>query len=180
MYVPKTVRRKVKSVWPDLPVIDALGDQRIFFDQDDFAGADKKDPANCVLAKCGRRIFGCTTALFFRTACYMDLPQEDGTRAVERFILDHKTRRFIENFDADNPTMPIGGLWLKKPKKSRRLVVMTKFNTKYNNIIKREAKKLNMTIAQYKRTHRPRRPKRSDLAIDVRSPAFKKKLTKPV
>ena len=76
----------LKRYFGPLECVDAKKDIRVFVSRIDFKGARRKDETNCVLARACKRAFGCTKVMVLRGRAYLDLPQEDGSRKLERFI----------------------------------------------------------------------------------------------
>ena len=104
-----------------LPMVDAKSDIRLYVEECDCVIADRKSPSTCVLAQSARRLLGCDRVLVWRRRAYLDLPQENGTRAIERFSLSKAATDMLSNFDkGDKPTF--GQLIvLKAPCKSQTL-----------------------------------------------------------
>jgi hypothetical protein len=106
-------------VWGDIEVVDAPKDLRVFIKPEDVAHATKKDPGCCVFAQACKRQFAATKVLFWRSVAYVELPDENGKRRVERFILSSEMRDLIENFDRGCDVAEFAGFELKRPGPSR-------------------------------------------------------------
>lgn len=114
----------------DMPVIDARGHLRLFVTQEDIAEARRRDPEHCVFANACRRLFGSSAILFFRTIAYVDLPDENNVRSVERFYMTPRTQKRIAEFDKTGVAPP-GGFLLNKPSTSRTLEKSLTFSRGY-------------------------------------------------
>jgi hypothetical protein len=110
----------LRRFFGDLPVIDADESLRVITNDDDVRNAVRKDPRKCVFAQACRRLFGATTVLVFRSIAYVDLPDENNKRAVNRFTVSPNVRERLEAWDAKGVAYP-GGYLFKAPQQSRRL-----------------------------------------------------------
>lgn len=111
----------IRRLWGDLPVVDAERDLRVIMGPDDVKSAVPKDPMNCVFARACRRLYRSSKVLFLRSTAYVDLPQQDGTRRVERFELPRGMRDLIDDFDRGKGVIPEGGFLLLAPTPGRRM-----------------------------------------------------------
>jgi hypothetical protein len=127
------VQNHIKRLWGGLPVIDGEHDLRVFINQSDLDNAVRKDPGACVFAAACKRIFGSSKVLFFKSVAYVDLPDGNGARRVERFEMPDKMRELIEAFDRGEMTIPEAGFLLKVPKAS--------FTLEYRRNISRKTRK---------------------------------------
>jgi hypothetical protein len=100
--------KALQRVFNGLPVIDAKTPLRFFVSSADIQGADRKDPANCVIARACRRLFNSTTVLFWRSIAYVETIDENDKHQVERFVLNQITRRRIARFDRTGKADPAG------------------------------------------------------------------------
>jgi hypothetical protein len=116
----------IRRTWGDVPVVDAAKELRVFIAPEDLEGASPKDPAYCVFARACRRTFHATKVLFFRSVAYVELPDQQGRRRVERFIMGDSMRGLIESFDRGEGVIPEGGFVLKVPRPSRTLEVASR------------------------------------------------------
>jgi hypothetical protein len=116
--------KEIQRIWGDVPVVDAKKDLRVVVQPCDVGDAKVKDPGHCVFARACRRSFGSTKVLFFRQVAYVELPCNDGTKRVERFLLTHAMRELIATFDRGQPVLPEGGFELKAPNPSHTLAGM--------------------------------------------------------
>lgn len=115
------VYEALERTFNGLPVIEARQNIVVFFTDEDVAGATERDFGQCVLARACTRSLGAETVMFTRSTAYVDLPQEDGTRAVERFTLPLKTRKVVALFDMGIRTLPKGAITLQAPAPSETL-----------------------------------------------------------
>ena len=135
---PKTTRRIVAGgkgrstahqtalvrTFGGLEVRDAKADLRIPVTAEDVAHAERRNPERCVFAMACHRHFGSSAAVFFKTYAYVDIKGEDGTRHVERFIVNGAAQKLIAAFDSIGPEgVPTDDRWLvlKAPNPSRSL-----------------------------------------------------------
>jgi hypothetical protein len=116
-----TAGLEIIRTWGDVPVVDAKKDLRVFMTPEDLKGARIKDPSACVFARACRRMFHATKVLIFRTVAYVELPNEDGSRRVERFVVGPAMRDLIEAFDRGEGVIPSAGFTLRAPPKSETL-----------------------------------------------------------
>jgi hypothetical protein len=122
---PKTERQRIqthiKRLWGDCEVIDAKKDLRVMILPDDVKGAKRKDPAECVFARACMRSFRSKKMLFYRSTAYVELPDKNGKKRVERFIMDASMRSLVAAFDRGDTVIPEAGFVLKAPSPNRRL-----------------------------------------------------------
>lgn len=120
----------------DLPLREASADLRVPVTQEDFEGADRKDPEHCVLAQACIREFDSSAVVFLKSVAYLDILGDDGERVVERFMVSPQARAVIEGFDRGE-SIPADGRWvtLKKPNPSETL------DAKYRNRKKSERRR---------------------------------------
>ncbi len=116
----------IRRTWGDVDVVDAKKDLRLFISPEDVDRATKKDPAYCVFAQACRRTFHATKVLFFRSVAYVELPDDKGTRRVERFVMGDSMRDLVESFDRGEGIIPEGGFLLRRPMPCERLDSETK------------------------------------------------------
>lgn len=112
---------EIRRIWGDLDVVDAKSDLRVFISQEDIEKATRKDPAACVFAQACLRTFGAKKVLFFRTVAYIELPDENGKRHVERFIMNESMRDLLNKWDRGESVIPDGGFLLRAPSLSSTL-----------------------------------------------------------
>lgn len=110
-----------------LPVVDAENDVRIFVNERDIKKAQPNDPLNCVYAQACKRLFGSQTIVFLRTKAYIDLPDEQGNRQVNRFEIPMIVREQIIHFDKTGEAAP-GGFLLQAPTPSQKLNAMAEYS----------------------------------------------------
>jgi hypothetical protein len=127
--------REIIRLWGDCPVVDALKDLRIFILPEDLEKAKPKDPAYCVFARACRRTFKSRKVLFYRTVAYVEMPTEDGSRVVERFMMPPSMRQLVESFDRGKPTIPEAGFVLLAPQPSAQFG-----NRQHRKILEKEQK----------------------------------------
>lgn len=108
----------VRRTWGNVPVVDAKRELRVMILPVDVEKATRKDPGCCVFAQACIRSFGATKVLFYRTVAYVELPKEDGTSQVERFVMPKAMRDLIANFDMGKEVIPKAGFVLRPPAKS--------------------------------------------------------------
>ncbi len=108
-----------------MEVYEATEPLRIFALKEDEKGAKTKDWGACVFAKACGRMFGSRRVAFFRRAAYVELPDREGKRCVERFKVGESMRRDIEKFDKSH-VPPAGGFKLDPPRPSETLEGMAK------------------------------------------------------
>lgn len=106
-----------------LECVDAKKDIRVFVTPQDFKGAVRKDETNCVLARACKRAFGCTKVMVLRRCAYLDLPREDGTRRLERFMLSSGAARYLAGFDQGERLVPAAGFVFRAPARSETFEV---------------------------------------------------------
>lgn len=107
-------RLAVERYFGDLPVVDAKAPLRIFPNKRDISKAKPKNPAHCVFAESCRRMYGATKIMFLRTTAFIDLPDRNGKRKVNRFVLQKDVRQQIAKFDRTRKADP-GGYELSPP-----------------------------------------------------------------
>lgn len=115
-----TNQNLIRRWFGDLEVIEAKADLIIQPADIDIKNAVPNDPRNCILSRCGQRMYGSTLILFLGTLAYIDLLCEDGVRRVHRFTYSRAIRNFIDDFDAGKP-LPPKGFTLKAPSPSNTL-----------------------------------------------------------
>lgn len=111
---PSKVQHEMKRLWGDFPVVDASSELRVFPNAKDIHDGRPKDPTNCAFSQACKRLYGSSKVMFLRNVAYVDLPQADGSRRVERFMLTQPMRRLIEEFDQTGVASP-GGYVLRPP-----------------------------------------------------------------
>jgi hypothetical protein len=112
---------EIRRLWGDTPVVDAQKELRLFIIPADVEAATPKDPAHCVFAVACFRALGSKKVLFFRSVAYVELPQEDGSLRVERFVLPQAMRDLVADFDRGKGVIPRGGFLLRPPAPSDSL-----------------------------------------------------------
>jgi hypothetical protein len=110
-----------QRIWGDTPIVDAKNELRIVVQACDVQGAKRKDPEHCVFARACRRMFGAKKILFYKQVAYVEIPNTNGTKRVERFLLSKDVRKSIQQFDRDGSTLPNGGFVLQPPHASQTL-----------------------------------------------------------
>jgi hypothetical protein len=115
------VRDEIVRLWGDLPVVDSTADLRIIITPEDVRRATRKDPSCCVFAQAAKRQLGSTKVLFYRNVAYVDMPDEQGHRRVERYVMPKSMRGLVEAFDRGQVNIPPGGFLLKAPSPSQTL-----------------------------------------------------------
>lgn len=133
-------REDIKRFFDDLPVIEGSKDLRLFIRDCDVTSASRKDPGNCVFAQACKRQFAARIVIFYKGIAYIALPQEDGTSAIERFVIPPAMEKLIVNFDKGLPIKNLAGFLLKAPTESQTLAGSIVRNRK-NAAKKRELKK---------------------------------------
>lgn len=111
----------IEREWGNIPVRDAERELRVFILPEDISCATKQDPAYCVFAQACRRTFKCDKVMFYRTIAYLELPNPQGKKHIERFNMPRNMRRLVESFDQGNPIIPEAGFLLLPPSPSTRL-----------------------------------------------------------
>lgn len=122
--------QEITRLWGDLPVMDAEHDLRVFITPDDVEGAIEKNPSECVFARACKRLYHATKVMFFRSVAYVEVPDENGKRRVERFHLSDGMRKLIEDFDRGLSVIPEAGFLLKAPSASHRIEAVTESSRK--------------------------------------------------
>lgn len=110
----------IERLWGGMPVRDARKDLRIVPTRADVRTAKRGDPEQCVFSQACRRQFGSSQVMFLRGVAYIDLPQEDGSRVVERFLVPPAMRELIVNFDKGS-SVPVAGFMLNRPSRCMTL-----------------------------------------------------------
>lgn len=113
--------REVERLWDGVPVQDATGDLRVIIKPCDVKNASTKDPGHCVFARACKRSFGTKKVLFLRTIAYVEVPDENGSTRVERFIMSEAVCQLVRNFDMGDKVIPNGGFLLLAPHKALQL-----------------------------------------------------------
>lgn len=103
-----------------MEVIEAKESLRVFANKTDKQNANQGDPESCVLAQACGRLYGSSAVLIFKTIAYVDLPDENGVRYVNRFSLGAKTTRQIVEYDQTGE-FPPGGFVFAPPSKHSQL-----------------------------------------------------------
>lgn len=101
-------------------MIDATRGIRISVFSSDIASAIRGDAGHCVIANACKRMFGSDAVLIWPGVAYVDMMQDDGSRAVERFVVSTTARKALRAFDENGSARP-GGLRLDAPSPSQRL-----------------------------------------------------------
>ena len=112
-----------RETFDGLPIIDAKADFTVVLRDSDIRAAkgNRKDAANCVLAKACARQVGASRVAFFRQVAYLDLPDAEGNRNVVRFFLDDDAAAIVRAFDRGRSVKGEVSVTLKAPTTSRRL-----------------------------------------------------------
>lgn len=113
-----------------LPVIDAAEPLRVVVNRADVAGARKLDPNNCAFAKACRRLFDAHTVLVLRRTAYVELPDRNGRRIVNRFVISNATADKIITFDQTGE-FPEGGFIFSAPPPSKTMDAHVKYAREY-------------------------------------------------
>lgn len=129
--------REIQRKWGDTPVVDATEPLRVIVQPEDAAGAKQKDPARCGFARACQRLFGATKVQFHRTVAFVELPDEDGNRRVERFMMGERMRDVIAAFDKGEGFPMEGGFVLRPPQPGRKIEYLRVKNKKYGYGTKR-------------------------------------------
>lgn len=124
--------REVHRFFRGLPVVDAEDTLRIVVNRQDIRGATRLDPNNCVFAQACRRLFNSHAVLFLRRTAYVELPNEDGIRQVNRYMISHETAQKIAHFDKTGEAEE-GGFLLLPPTPSKRMEAHKAYSLKYRN-----------------------------------------------
>jgi hypothetical protein len=124
----------IKRVFNDLPVVEAKADIRVAILTRDTRGATKGDPTNCLLARACKRQFGSANALFFRRTAYIEIPDENNVRRVERFMVPEDAYDVLSGFDVDGK-IRTGGFVLRAPRPSERLDAQTRYQAERNRAL---------------------------------------------
>lgn len=103
-----------------MEVIESPADLRVFASVTDKNNATRGDEKRCVLAQACRRLYGSSAVLIFKRVAYIDLPDENGIRRVNRFTVSEKTRKQIIAYD-ETGDFPPGGFTFSKPSPARTL-----------------------------------------------------------
>lgn len=114
-----------------LAVRDAQAELRLFASAQDIEGAVPGDPENCVFARSCKRQFGSTAVVIMQSIAYVDMPQEDGSRVVERYQISPAAKNQIVTLDRDKESPLSGGFTLKPPRPSMRLDARKQANRKH-------------------------------------------------
>lgn len=113
-----------------LPVVDATDSLRVVVIKQDIRGAKRLDPNNCVFAQACRRLFDSHAVLILRSTAYVELPDDQGNRVVNRFIISNETRDKIAVFDKTGEA-PEGGFVFNAPVRSQRMDSKAKYHKEY-------------------------------------------------
>jgi hypothetical protein len=109
-------------------VIEATFDLLVKPTAQDLKKAVKKDPLNCALSKCCRRLYGTDKVVFYKTVAYVELPDENGIHQIYRFTLSVGTVKIVSHFDKTGE-FPLGAtLVLKAPRRTSRLSYAKEMN----------------------------------------------------
>lgn len=120
-----------ERTYQGLRVREAKHDIILRVTDDDVAAAKRRDPENCALAQCAKRMFHVPRAIFFRQICYVQLPEEKtGEQVLYRFLVSSKARRDIVKFDLTGEVAP-GGYHLLAPRASNTLNAMSEYNREH-------------------------------------------------
>jgi hypothetical protein len=109
------IGREIRRLWGKTEVVDALEPLRVIVEPCDVASAARTDPAHCVFANACRRLFRSSKVLFWRTVAYVELPDENGKKRVERFVMGETMRQVIASFDRGEGVLPEAGFILRPP-----------------------------------------------------------------
>lgn len=116
----KKIGVEYERLWGSTPVVDANADLIVVVNENDIEDGDPKDPKECAFAKACKRMFNSQAVMFLRGKAYIDLPNEQGGRTVQRFQISPAARQVIADFDRTG-VAPAGGFLLKAPPLSERL-----------------------------------------------------------
>ena len=103
-----------------MKVIEAKEPLRVFANKADKQKATQGDPKSCVLAQACKRLYGSSAVVILKTKAYVDLPDENGVRYVNRFSVGTKTERQIVEYDKTGE-FPPGGFTFASPSKCDQL-----------------------------------------------------------
>src|SRR6266699_1637064 len=99
----------VQHHYPGCDVVDAeKGLLLTIIRHPDIDGADRKDPLNCPVSRCGKRQEGAVEAVVIRSVAILVYPK-DGIAV--RYSLHGRERQMVRDFDLAG-TMPEGEFWL--------------------------------------------------------------------
>jgi len=101
--VQKTVAAILKREFQGIPVVDAKHELRIFIKEEDLCSAVRKDQFCCVYAQACKRSYDAQRVIILRTIAYVELPQTDGKRKIERFYMTEAMQEVVRKFDRGEP-----------------------------------------------------------------------------
>lgn len=127
-----------------LPVIDATESLRVVINRADIAKARKLDPNNCVFAQACRRLYDSHAVLVLRRTAYVELPDDNGRRTVNRFVLSDETNGKIVRFDKTGEA-PEGGFLFNAPSKSNTMDAKAKYGKAYDRAVRNGSHKVKAT-----------------------------------
>lgn len=137
----KTQRQQVlERFFRGLPVKEAEMPLLVVAEKSDVANATPGDPANCAMSQACKRLYNSTAVVFFRSIAYVDLPDENGERAVHRFVLNGVTRENIIEFDRTGE-FPAGGFRLTPPNNASTLDARRQYDKAHGENRRRAARK---------------------------------------
>lgn len=124
----RSLERLVSERYFDgLPVIDATENLRIFVDAADISKAERLNPNNCIFARACKRLYGSRAIVFLRTKAYVDLPDANGVRQINRFVIPRHTQAKIIKFDQTGQGAE-GGFLLNAPPPSQTMEKMKEYS----------------------------------------------------
>lgn len=118
-----------------LPVVDAAEPLRIVVNKADIKNARRLDPNNCVFAQACRRLYDSHAVLVLRRTAYVELPDDNGRRVVNRFTISTETTEKIAKFDKSGEA-PEGGFVFNKPSVSQKMGNKQLYSNKYRKEVR--------------------------------------------
>lgn len=124
--------RILHNVYGDMKVVEAKANLLILPNSDDVSKAERNNICKCVFAQASRRLYGSRAVVFFKSVAYVDLPNANGIREVNRFTISSEMARAIVKFDKTGEARP-GGFVLRLPCKSKTLQALRVNDAKKRN-----------------------------------------------
>ena len=131
----------VKAILGDYPIRDAKAPFRFTIKQSDIEHAVPKDPHNCAIAKAVERYTGVKAIAIFATVAYIPFDKRGYDKhVIERFSIDHQTKKAIAQFDITGKFVP-GEYKFNPPSRSCKIGASSRYakaRAKANPLEKRQ------------------------------------------
>lgn len=101
----------------NIPIEEAKASLHVQPNEKDISGATKEDPANCMYARCLRRVLDAPNVYVFKTIAYIQTLNEKGEPRMRRYMVKSYARERLIQFD-HGQKVPPGGFVFHRPNRS--------------------------------------------------------------